>query len=167
MPLLPLNSPMRRQENMDMERESTPKRKGFLTAARAYIAKIIKTRTKTNINARIINLEHQNQSLTRLLTNTSSKQETINTMCSSKDEKEESDVTVKMAEQKAQLDAIHIRMFNECVEMHRAANLRVQRSEEEIRRSAQAKKDAEERAKELKKADELLARVRNRRGYIK
>jgi hypothetical protein len=157
---------------MDTERESTPKRKGFLTATRVYIAKVTKRRTKTNINARQINLEHQkNQSLTLMLTKTSSKQETVATVCSSKDKKEESDVTAKPADENAHGETGNIRLSNEYVETTPADDLGVRTSEEGARRSAQAKKDAEEKAeekaKELKKADERLARVRNGRGYIK
>jgi hypothetical protein len=115
--------------------------------------------TKASINTRQINLEIQNQNLTRMLTNTSSKQETIPTVCSSKEEEEEEAVSVKTGHENAHGETADMRWSNEYVEMTTPADFGAWTSEEETRRT-------EEKAKELRKADERVARVRNGQGYI-
>jgi hypothetical protein len=157
-PLILLKNPISRQENMDTELESTPKRKGFLTTARAYILKVARGPTKTNINTRQMDSEMQNQNLIRRPTNKSSTQETTTTVCSSKEEDAKA-VSVKTADENVQGETVDMRWSNKYMEMTPPTDFGAWTSEEETRR-------AEEKAKELRKADERLAWVRNGQGYI-
>jgi hypothetical protein len=100
---------LRRQENMDTERESTPKRKGFLTSARTYIVKIARGPTKTNINTRQMDSEMQNHNLMRVPSNKSSMQETTTTVCNSKEEEEANAVSVKTADENVQGEIVDMR----------------------------------------------------------
>jgi hypothetical protein len=79
----------------------------------------------------------------------------ITTLCSSEEEEEAKAVLVKTANQNVQGETVDMSWSNEYVEMTPTADFTAWTSEEE------------KKAKELMKAVEKLARVRNGQGYIK
>ena len=103
--------------------------------------------------------EMQNRNLIRISTNKSTIQETTTAVCNSKEEEEAKAASVKTADESVQGETVDMRWSNEYVEMTTPADFGAWTSEEETRR-------AEEKAKELRKADERLAWVRNGQGYI-